>query len=229
MGSEPFHSYTPSAGHGLAHDPFYAIVGPRPIGWISSLDEQGRSNLAPYSFFNAFCFKPPIIGFASSGWKDTVANIKATGEFVWNLVTLPLAEPMNISSAAVPHEISEFDLAHLERLPSEMVRPPRVAASPVHFECRLTQILQLQGIEGVLLENWMVFGEVVRVHIRADLVADGIYRTARAQPVLRAGGRSEYASIAPEAMFDMARPTGDEDLARLIEAAVGPARDISST
>jgi Flavin reductase like domain len=109
------YSYDPAKGHGLRHDPFYSIVGPRPIGWISSRDGGGRSNLAPYSFFNAFCDEPYIIGFCSNGWKDTVSNIAETREFVWNLATRPNASAMNASSASVPHEVDEFVLAGFQK------------------------------------------------------------------------------------------------------------------
>ena len=107
--NQDFHFYEPSKGHGLAHDPFNAIIGPRPIGWISTRDTTGRLNLAPFSFFNAFAYRPPIIGFASSGAKDTLRNAQETGEFVWNLATMSLAQQMNASSASVPHDVSEFD------------------------------------------------------------------------------------------------------------------------
>ena len=142
------HTYEPRLGHGLPHDPFNAIVGPRPIGWISTQSATGALNLAPYSFFTAFNYVPPIVGFASIGAKDTLRNIEATGEFVWNLATHDLADAMNQSCAAVPPEVSEFELAGLTPLASEKVRPPRVAESPVTFECRSTQIVQLQGIDG---------------------------------------------------------------------------------
>lgn len=99
--SRSFHFYEPRHGHELPHDPFNAIVAPRPIGWISSHDDQGRLNLAPYSFFNAFNYTPPLIGFSSVGWKDSVRNIEATGEFCWNLATRTLAEPMNTSCDSV--------------------------------------------------------------------------------------------------------------------------------
>ncbi len=186
------HFYEPRLGHGLPHDPFNAIVGPRPIGWISSVDANGRRNLAPYSFFNAFNYVPPIIGFASTGWKDTVANIVATGNFVWNLATVPLAQAMNASCAAVPPEVDEFELAGLTPLASRLVAAPRVAESPVAFECRLSQHFQLQGADGTPVQTWMTFGEVVAVHIRADLLKDGIYDTAAAQPLLRGGGPGDY-------------------------------------
>ena len=143
-----FHSYEPRLGHGLPHDPFNAIVGPRPIGWISSQDREGRLNLAPYSFFNAFNYIPPIIGFCSVGRKDSLNNIEQTGEFVWNLATRPLAEAMNASSAAVGPEVDEFALAGLTPAASRLVAAPRVAESPVSFECKLTQLIQLQSAAG---------------------------------------------------------------------------------
>ena len=117
------HTYEPRLGHGLPHDPFNAIVGPRPIGWISTQSAAGALNLAPYSFFTAFNYVPPIVGFASIGAKDTLRNIEATGEFVWNLATHDLADAMNQSCAAVPPEVSEFELAGLTPLASEKVRP----------------------------------------------------------------------------------------------------------
>ncbi len=143
--ADPIHFYQPSQGHGLPHDPFNAIVGPRPIGWIASRGAAGGLNLAPYSFFNAFNYTPPIIGFASIGRKDTLRNIEETGEFVWNLATRPLAEAMNASCAPAPAEVDEFALAGLTPAPSRLLRVPRVAESPVAFECRKTQIIQLQG------------------------------------------------------------------------------------
>ncbi|WLE58708.1 flavin reductase family protein [Burkholderia plantarii] len=211
----PFHYYEPATGHGLAHDPFNAIVGPRPIGWISSRDAAGRPNLAPYSFFNGFNYHPPLVGFASIGWKDSVANIDATGEFVWNLTTRALVEQMNISCAPLPRGESEAAVARLELLPSRRVGAMRVAASPVHFECRKTQIIRLQGADGVEVDTWLVLGEVVAVHIRHELLRDGVYRTAEARPVLRAGGRGDYAQIEPSAMFELLRPQTPEDAERM--------------
>jgi flavin reductase (DIM6/NTAB) family NADH-FMN oxidoreductase RutF len=201
-----YHSYEPRTGHGLAHDPFNAIVGPRPIGWIATCDAQGHTNLAPYSFFNAFNYVPPIIGFSSVGAKDSLRNVQATGEFVWNLATRPLAEAMNQTSAAVGPEVDEFALAGLARAPSRLVRPPRVADSPVAFECRVTQVVQLQRADGTTVPTWMVFGEVVAVHIRRDMLVDGVYDTARAEPILRGGGAADYFSIGPAQRFRMARP-----------------------
>ena len=201
-----FHSYEPRQGHGLPHDPFNAIVGPRPIGWISTQSATGATNLAPHSFFNAFNYVPPIVGFASIGYKDTVRNVQATGEFVWNLATRDLAEVMNQSCAAVSPEVSEFDLTGLTPLPSTRVRPPRVAESPVTFECRSTQILQLQGVDGAPVDTWLVLGEVVAVHIDTALLKDGVYDTANAEHILRGGGPADYFTVGPEQLFRMYRP-----------------------
>ncbi|WP_024813539.1 flavin reductase family protein [Acidovorax sp. JHL-3] len=200
------HSYEPRSGHGLPHDPFNAIVGPRPIGWISTQSAAGALNLAPYSFFTAFNYVPPIVGFASIGAKDTLRNIEATGEFVWNLATHDLADAMNQSCAAVPPEVSEFELAGLTPLASEKVRPPRVAESPVTFECRSTQIVQLQGIDGEKVPTWLVLGEVVAVHIAKALLKDGVYDTAGAGHILRGGGPADYFTVGPEQLFRMHRP-----------------------
>ena len=201
-----FHSYEPRLGHGLPHDPFNAIVGPRPIGWISTRSAAGALNLAPYSFFNAFNYVPPIVGFASIGAKDTLRNVQETGEFVWNLATRDLAEAMNQTCAAVAPEVSEFALAGLTPLPSTLVQPPRVAESPVTMECRCTQILQLQGADGAQVPTWLVLGEVVAVHIDTALLKDGVYDTARAGHILRAGGPADYFTVGPEQLFKMHRP-----------------------
>lgn len=200
------HSYQPANGHGLKHDPFNAIVAPRPIGWISSCDAGGRTNLAPYSFFNAFNYTPPLIGFSSTTWKDTVANIQQTGEFVWNLVTMDLAQAMNATSATVPHEVDEFALGHLTKLESRLVKPPRVGESPVSFECKLSEIIRLKGADGVEADAWLTIGEVVMVHIDKRLIEDGVYQTAAARPITRAGRRGDYFEIRPDAMFEMPRP-----------------------
>ncbi len=198
------HFYRPSEGHGLRHDPFNAIVGPRPIGWISSQDGQGRRNLAPYSFFNAFNYVPPIVGFASIGAKDTLRNVRETGEFSWNLATRALAERMNQSCAAVPPEVDEFVLAGLTPVASREIAVPRVAESPVSFECRVSQIVQLQGAAGNTVETWLVLGEVVAVHIAQALLRDGVYDTAAAHPILRGGGAGDYFELGER--FVMRRP-----------------------
>jgi flavin reductase (DIM6/NTAB) family NADH-FMN oxidoreductase RutF len=200
------HFYEPRHGHGLPHDPFNAIVGPRPIGWISTRSASGAVNLAPYSFFNAFNYTPPIVGFASIGYKDTVRNAEQTGEFAWNLVTRPLAEAMNQTCAAVPPEVDEFTLAGLTPVASRLIAVPRVLESPVSFECRCTQIIQLQGVNGDKVPTWLVLGEVVAVHISQALLKDGIYDTAAAGHVLRGGGPADYFSVGPEQLFKMRRP-----------------------
>lgn len=198
--------YEPSQGHGLPHDPLNAIIGPRPIGWISSLNGSGQQNLAPYSFFNCFNYRPPIIGFASSGWKDSVRNIVEMKEFVWNLTTRALAERMNETSASLAHGEDEFAFGGLTPLASRIVQAPRVAESPVHFECRLSQCIQLTSAQGDPLNSWLVLGEVVAIHIDESLLENGIYQTAKAQPVLRAGGPTAYYTVTDAQRFDMRRP-----------------------
>lgn len=200
------YSYQPSEGHGLPHDPLNAIIAPRPIGWIASVNAQGQRNLAPYSFFNCFNYHPPIIGFASSGWKDSVRNIVETGEFVWNLTTLALASAMNETSATLPHGEDEFTFAGLTPADSQIVRVPRVAESPVNFECRLSQCIQLTAADGTAIDTWLVLGEVVMVHIDEALLEEGIYQTAKARPALRAGGPTAYYSIDENLRFDLVRP-----------------------
>ncbi len=201
------HFYEPANGHGLPHDPFNSIVGPRPIGWISTRSTAGILNLAPYSFFNGFNYTPPIIGFSSVGYKDSLRNIEQTGEFGWNLVTRPLAEAMNQTCAAVGPDVSEFDLAGLTPVDSQLIAAPRVAESPVSFECRCTQIIQLQNVAGEKLSTWLVLGEVVGVHIDAALLKDGIYDTAAAEHILRGGGPGDYFTIGAEQLFRMRRPS----------------------
>ncbi|MBI0476016.1 flavin reductase family protein [Sphingomonas sp. MA1305] len=201
-----WHFYQPRDGHGLAHDPLNAIVAPRPIGWIGSRSADGVANLAPYSFFNLVNYTPPLIAFSSQGWKDSVANIDATREFTWNLATRDLAEAMNASSASVPPEVDEFTLAGLATAPSRLVAPPRVAASPVSFECRLTQLIRLTTQEGRELDQWLVIGEAVGIHIKSSMLEDGVYQTARARPILRGGGPADYFAITEDALFRMRRP-----------------------
>ena len=203
---EDFYYYEPANGHGLPHDPFNAIVGPRPIGWVSSQDPDGHLNLAPYSFFNAFNYVPPIIGFSSVGRKDSLNNIERTGEFAWNLATRPLAEAMNQSCAAVAPEVDEFELSGLTPAPSKRISVPRVLESPVSFECKVSQIIQLRRADQEVVPSWLILGEVVAVHVARRLLKDGIYDTAAAEPILRGGGPGDYFAITPEALFQMYRP-----------------------
>lgn len=200
------HYYEPGQGHRLPHDPFNAIVGPRPIGWVSSRGADGSVNLAPYSFFNAFNYIPPILGFSSTSPKDTVRNCQETGEFVWNMTTRDLAEAMNQTCAPVPYGTSEFGIAGLAAAPSRLVQVPRVAASPVNFECKVTEIINLRTHAGALTPAFLVIGEVVAVHIDTALLKDGVFDTFGAGIILRAGGPSAYAEVGPGARFDMRRP-----------------------
>lgn len=149
---------------------------------------------------------PPLIGFSSIGRKDSLNNIEATGEFVWNLVTQPQVEAMNQTCKAVAPEVNEFEIAGLSTAPSRLIKVPRVAQSPVSFECKCTQILQMKNLQGESIETWMVFGEVIGVHIEERLISDGIYDTANAQHVMRGGGPADYFSIGPEQLFKIYRP-----------------------
>jgi flavin reductase (DIM6/NTAB) family NADH-FMN oxidoreductase RutF len=200
------HFYRPSEGHGLAHDPLNSIIAPRPIGWISTRGTGGAVNLAPYSFFNAFSYHPPIIGFSSTGPKDSLRNARETGEFVWNLATRDLADHMNATSASAPYGVDEFDLAGLTPIASRVVSVPRVAESPVNFECVVTDIVPLRNRNGEPAGAWLTLGEIVGVHIRQDLLKDGVFDTFGAGIILRAGGMSSYAEIRPDTRFDMVRP-----------------------
>jgi flavin reductase (DIM6/NTAB) family NADH-FMN oxidoreductase RutF len=204
--AKDLHYYEPKSGHGLKHDPFNAIIAPRPIGWISSRDAKGNVNLAPYSFFNGFCYVPPIIGFSSTSRKDSLANIQETGEFVWNLATMDLAKQMNATAAHVARDVDEFSIAGLTPAPSKLVNVPRVAESPVSFECKLTQVVQLQRADGKKVDSWLTLGEVVAVHIDKAMIRDGVYQTALARPIVRAGRRGDYFEIRQDAMFEMPRP-----------------------
>ncbi|MET0475458.1 MAG: flavin reductase family protein [Mycobacterium sp.] len=206
MARDDAHFYRTADGTGLPHDPFNAIIGPRPIGWISTLSAEGTRNLAPYSFFNGFNYRPPVIGFSSVGWKDTVANIEATRNFVWNLATRELAVAMNETSASVPATDDEFARGGLTPVASSLVKAPRVLESPVNFECELTQLIQLTDVGGNDISAWLVLGQVVAVHIDRELLVDGVYDTPAPSPILRAGGLGAYAAVSADAMFTMIRP-----------------------
>lgn len=198
--------YETANGHALQRDPLKAIIAPRPIGWISSISPEGIANLAPYSFFNMFHENPAIIGFSSMTYKDSVRNIEATGAFAFNLATRPLAEAVNISSYPFPPEVDEFDHAGIEKAPCRLIPPPRVAASPVTMECRLSQLIRLQNAAGDALDGWMVLGEVVAVHIDQSLLVDGRFDTAAAQTIMRAGYAADYWEVGGEGLFRMPRP-----------------------
>jgi flavin reductase (DIM6/NTAB) family NADH-FMN oxidoreductase RutF len=198
------HFYQPKDGHQLEHDPFNSIIAPRPIGWISTKSLSGQVNLAPYSFFNAFNYHPPIIGFSSIGYKDSVKNAADTGEFCWSLVTRSLAESMNQTSAAVGSD--EFELANLVKGQSKIIEVPHVAQSPVVMECKTSQVIQLQSASGEDCQTWLVLGEVVGVHISQIALKEGVYDTAAMEPVMRGGGPSEYFSVSELQKFQLFRP-----------------------
>ncbi|NDK31584.1 flavin reductase family protein [Nesterenkonia haasae] len=206
MDASHSHFYEPASGHGLPHSPFNSIIAPRPIGWISTQDQAGRLNLAPYSFFNAFNYTPPIIGFASNGQKDSLHNAKATGQFCWNLADEDLFEAMNTTSASVSPDVDEFELAGLTPASSTIISVPHVSESKTVFECRTTQIVPLLTVDGTETVTHVVFGEVVGVHIHQSLLKDGIYQTADARPMLRGGGPSTYFTIRKESIRDLHRP-----------------------
>ena len=197
--------YKPEEGHGLPHNPFNAIVTPRPIGWISTRDAQGHDNLAPYSFFNAVAYVPPQVMLASTsakpdrdGTKDSVANIRDTGVFCVNIVSEALRDAMNQTSGPWGREVDEFTDAGLEKAACETVDCARVAASPANLECKLTQIVQLPGEA-----NFVVFGEVTGVHMRDDCMVDGLFDVTRFTPLTRLGYQ-DYSVI--RETFSLKRP-----------------------
>ena len=200
-----FHFYQPHHGHGLAHDPFKAIVAPRPIGWISSVSPEGHVNLAPYSFFNAFCETPPIVGFSSAGRKDSQRNIEATGEFVVNLATRRHADAVNHSSASVPPHVNEMELAGVAAAPSRVVKPPRVVDAPAALECRLLMTLPLNDLQGRPTPNTLILGQVVGVHIDTAFLKDGLFDMTLAGTIARCGYRGDYTEVT--SLFEMLRPT----------------------
>lgn len=206
MRQTSLHSYRIADGHGLPHDPIPAILAPRPIGWISTQDAGGRLNLAPYSFFNIFNYRPPVVGFSSVGRKDSVSNAEATGQFVYNLATRALAEAVNQTSIDAPPEVDEFALAGLTPAASLIVTPPRVAESPAAFECVVTRIQPLSAADGTVLDTWLVLGEVVAVHIDTGLLKDGLFDTAASRTILRGGGPADYFEVLPEGLFKLYRP-----------------------
>ncbi len=197
--------YEPRHGHGLPHNPFNAIVTPRPIGWISTRGADGQDNLAPYSFFNAVAYVPPQVMFASTsakpdrdGTKDSVANIRETGVFCVNIVEYSARDAMNATSGPWPREVDEFSHAELARADCRMIEAARVAQAPAALECRMTEIVTLKGDA-----NFLVLGEVVGVHMRADCLVDGRFDITRFQPLARCGYR-DYATV--REVFSLKRP-----------------------
>lgn len=189
--------------HGLPFNPFKAIVAPRPVGWISSLNKSGQPNLAPYSFFNAISDAPPMVMFSSSGYKDSVANIDETGEFVCNMASWDLKDAMNTSSAPLEHGVSEFDAAGLEMADSHLINAPRVAAAATALECKHLWTKRMSDKDDQETESWVVFGQVVAVHIDDNFVVDGRVDVTRIRPMARLGYK-DYAVV--NEVFEMGRP-----------------------
>ncbi|NQZ72587.1 MAG: flavin reductase family protein [Dinoroseobacter sp.] len=197
--------YKPEDGHGLPHNPFNAIVSPRPIGWISTRGADGSENLAPYSFFNAVAYVPPQVMFASTSskpdrgdTKDSVSNIRDTGVFCVNVVEYAMRDVMNVSSGPWPREVDEFEKAGVERVACETIACSRVANAPANLECKLTQIVKLEGAA-----NFAVFGEVVGIHLRDDCLVDGMFDVTTFNPLARLGYR-DYTKVSD--LFSLKRP-----------------------
>lgn len=190
--------------HGLAHDPFKAIVAPRPIGWIGTSGRDGSRNLSPYSFFNAVSDRPKIVMFASSGYKDSARNAEETGVFTASLVGRNIVEAMNASSAPVPYGTDEFALAGLTPVQGTLVEAPFVGEAMAALECRVTQIIRPLDIDGVEAETWMVFGQVVGIHLDEAIIREGRIDTALARPVARMG-YMDYSDGGAD-VFEMGRP-----------------------
>lgn len=188
----------------LPHDPFKAIVAPRPIGWITAMSARGEINLAPYSFFNGVNSRPNIVMFGSEGHKDSVAFVEETGEFVCNLAIYALRDQMNDTSAPVARGVNEMVRAGLAPAPSRIVKPPRVAASPCALECKLIKVVPMQTYDGAPVDCHVVFGQVVGVHIDDRFIVDGILDTAAMRPIARCG-YDQYATV--DSVFAMQRPT----------------------
>jgi len=197
--------YEPRNGHGLPHNPFNAIVTPRPIGWISTRGSDGQNNLAPYSFFNAVAYVPPQVMFASTsakpdrdGTKDSVANIRETGVFCVNVVEFAARDAMNATSGPWPREVDEFDHAAIAREECTTISAARVTGAPAALECRMTQIISLEGAA-----NFLVLGEVVGIHMRDDCIVNGMFDITRFRPLARCGYR-DYAVV--NEVFSLSRP-----------------------
>lgn len=196
--------------HGLAHDPFKALMAPRPIGWISTVSKDGICNLAPYSFFNAVSDRPTYVMFASGGIKDSVRNAEETGEFVCSLSTWALRDNMNVSSAPVPAGVDEFPLSDLTAVASKVVAPPRVKESPAAFECKHYKTIQMPAVTPGGPEGYhVVFGHVVNVYINEEFIRDGRVDTGAMRPLARLG-YMDYAVVTPETMFELNRPEVNE-------------------
>jgi flavin reductase (DIM6/NTAB) family NADH-FMN oxidoreductase RutF len=200
------HYNVTAADHGLPYDPFKAVVAPRPIGWITAVDAQGRVNCSPYSFFNAISDKPHMVAFGGGGMKDARAFIEETGEFTCSLATFDLRDEMNRTSAPLPRGEDEMAFAGLEAAPSKFVKPPRVKASPAALECKYLQTVPLTSLEGVT-NYFLIIGQVVGIYIDDAYIHNGLVDTASMVPIMRAG-YDQYFKVGPDQMFRMTRPPG---------------------
>ena len=197
--------------HGLKHDPFKALVAPRPVGWIGTVSKDGVRNLAPYSFFNAISDRPPMVVFCSGGLKDSLRNVLDTGEFTCSVATFALREAMNMSSAAVGAGVDEFELAGLTPATSPYVKAPFVAEAPAALACQLWQTLPLPPHQdGEASTYTLVIGRVVGIHIRDEAIVNGLYTTAAQQPLARMG-YMDFSVVTPENTFTMNRPLATAD------------------
>jgi flavin reductase (DIM6/NTAB) family NADH-FMN oxidoreductase RutF len=196
---------TSANAHGLPHDPFKALVTPRPIGWISAISEKGEVNLSPYSFFNAVSERPPMVAFSSSGKKDALTFIEETGEFVCNLATYDLREQMNLTSAVLPRGENEMEHAGLAPAPSRLVKPPRVADALAALECKWLQTVPLHPLSGGEPSYYLVIGQVVGIHIDDRYIVNGLVDTAAMRPIARSGYR-DYFVATSETKFSITRP-----------------------
>ncbi|KAJ5766778.1 uncharacterized protein N7511_004394 [Penicillium nucicola] len=199
--------------HNLPHDPFKACVVPRPIGWISTKNKQGRANLAPYSQFTNLTFDPPYVVFSSNQTvtgerKDTVINAEQTGSFVWNLATWDTREAMNITAEQTPYGVDEFERANLEKEQATLVDVPMVKQSPVKFECQYHTTLRLPGNPPMGTVD-IIIGKVIAVHVADEVLTDGILDVAKTQPIARCG-YYKYAVI--RETFDMIIPNMSKDV-----------------
>jgi len=193
--------------HGLPHDPFKAIIAPRPIGWITTMSAAGAINLAPYSYFNGVHSKPPLVMFASETRKDSLSFVEETKEFVCNLATYALRDQMNQTSAPYPRGVDEMRAAGLTAAPCRLVKPPRVAESPCALECKWLQTVALNDVNGRQLEGFVVIGQVVGVHIDERFIKNGLLDTAAMRPIAR-GGYHDYSVV--DSSFSLRRPTSVE-------------------
>lgn len=204
---------TDTNNHGLRFNPLKACVVPRPIGWLTTINDRGVVNLAPFSFFNLLSYDPPFVMFSAgrhegdSGTKDSVSNIVATGEFVYNMATFAQKDQMNLTASILDHSVDEMAAAGLERLPARLVRPPRVKGSPIHFECRLHQVIALPGRKPTANHD-LVIGHVIAVHIDDEaLTSDGLVDVIKIRPIARLGYK-DYVSV--DASFQMEKSTPED-------------------